>query len=348
MDDEKQAASSGGGRAECATPRSALSAGAERLVELPLDVITVRLTQVRHKANEREGLDELKAAIAQEGFNSAVLVQRLGEKFELVAGHRRYYAAVEMGLTSIPCIIRKSTDEFSRTLAQLNENLKRKDLNPVETADAFAKLMEGRPGADQKAVAAEARVLAPRFSEMLRVARLPSAVKCALVERRVPEASALIFGGLYDLYRKEMRKEQSAIERTVEIIGRYTRDGWSSRLLRQHAAREKERLGVRAKQKRVAATAGIPSRAPTGTAPEVGPLAACGMRGVSPGTAITDAPAAAVGALFEATDDRLIVNKKYLVAGSANGEEKASLNRELTELILVLRRTPTRKGEAGV
>jgi hypothetical protein len=72
------------------------------------------------------------------------------------------------------------------------------------------------------------------------------------------------------------------------------------------------------------------------------------MLGASHGAALAEASVTAIASLFEATEERLVVNKKYLAAGSASGEEKATLNRELTALILALRHTPTRKVEAGV
>ncbi len=87
-----------------------------------------------------EHLQELAASIRQRGVMQPLLVRpRDGGKFELIAGERRWRAAKDAGLTTVPAIVRQATDEESLEIA-LIENLQREDLNPVEEARAYDQL----------------------------------------------------------------------------------------------------------------------------------------------------------------------------------------------------------------
>jgi len=87
-----------------------------------------------------EHLRELAASIKQRGVMQPLLVRpRDGGRYELIAGERRWRAAKEAGLTTVPVIVRQATDEESLELA-LIENLQREDLNPVEEARAYEQL----------------------------------------------------------------------------------------------------------------------------------------------------------------------------------------------------------------
>ncbi len=88
-----------------------------------------------------EGLDELKASIARDGLLQPIVVRRVADGFELIAGERRTRACRALGMTHIPAIVRRAEDEQQLVLA-LVENLQRRDLNAIEEAKGFAALLQ--------------------------------------------------------------------------------------------------------------------------------------------------------------------------------------------------------------
>jgi len=86
-------------------------------------------------------LSELTASIREKGILEPLLVRKVGGRFEIIAGERRYRAAVEAGLAELPCVIRESSDAEMMELA-LIENLQRKDLTAFEEADGLKVLAE--------------------------------------------------------------------------------------------------------------------------------------------------------------------------------------------------------------
>ncbi|MGH7344416.1 MAG: ParB/RepB/Spo0J family partition protein [Candidatus Rokuibacteriota bacterium] len=112
---------------------------AEALVDVPIDQIEVNPNQPR-KVFDFTALDELAASIKASGLIQPIIVRRIGGSYQLIAGERRWRAARQAGLDRIPAIVRDATDAQSIELA-LVENLLREDLNPIEAAQAFQKLL---------------------------------------------------------------------------------------------------------------------------------------------------------------------------------------------------------------
>ena len=109
------------------------------LHQLSLNVIVRNRFQPRAEFDP-EHLKELAASIKQRGVMQPLLVRpREGGRYELIAGERRWRAAKEAGLATVPAIVRQATDEESLEIA-LIENLQREDLNPVEEARAYEQL----------------------------------------------------------------------------------------------------------------------------------------------------------------------------------------------------------------
>lgn len=140
---------------------------AESLAEIPLDQIQVSPNQPR-KVFRSETLDELAASIRASGVIQPVIVRRVGERYQLIAGERRWRAARQAGLERIPAVVREATDAQSLELA-LVENLLREDLNPMEEAEAYQKLLAqfqwtqedlgSRIGRDRTSIANSLRLL---------------------------------------------------------------------------------------------------------------------------------------------------------------------------------------------
>jgi len=112
----------------------------EQIVELDIDLIIPNKNQPR-KEFEKESLKELKNSIEQYGVIQPIVVRKLEEKYEIIAGERRWRAAKEASLEKLPCIIKEVDDKEAIKLA-LIENLQREDLNPIEEANAFKNLMD--------------------------------------------------------------------------------------------------------------------------------------------------------------------------------------------------------------
>ena len=110
----------------------------ERVQNIALDQIVPSPWQPRAEFRD-EHLQELADSIKEKGIMQPLIVRRVGEKLELIAGERRWRAAQRVQLKEAPVIIRTASDQDVLELA-LIENLQREDLNPIEEARAFARL----------------------------------------------------------------------------------------------------------------------------------------------------------------------------------------------------------------
>src|SRR5918993_570448 len=86
-------------------------------------------------------LSELMASIAEKGIIEPLVVRQRGDRFQIIAGERRYHASVQVGLREVPVVIREASDAEVMELA-LIENLQRKDLMPFEEAEALHQLAQ--------------------------------------------------------------------------------------------------------------------------------------------------------------------------------------------------------------
>ena len=112
----------------------------ESIVHVNLNEIEPNEEQPR-KQFEKESLNELKESIEQFGIIQPIIVRKKEDKYEIIAGERRWRAAKEAKLEEIPCIIKEIDDKEAMKLA-LIENIQREDLNPIEEASAYKSLME--------------------------------------------------------------------------------------------------------------------------------------------------------------------------------------------------------------
>ncbi|MEW5759083.1 MAG: ParB/RepB/Spo0J family partition protein [Candidatus Omnitrophota bacterium] len=112
----------------------------KNVIYLKLDQIKPNPFQPRQNFDS-EGITELKNSIQEKGLIQPILVRNAGTHYEIIAGERRYRAAKELNLTEIPVIIKDAKDQESLELA-LIENIQRQNLNPVEEARAYQKLLD--------------------------------------------------------------------------------------------------------------------------------------------------------------------------------------------------------------
>ena len=112
----------------------------DEVVQLHLDDIIPNRFQPREVFDER-ALKELAVSIREHGVIQPIIVRNINGKYEIIAGERRYKASALAGLTKIPAIIRDLDDKESSKVALL-ENLQRKNLNPIEEARTYQKILE--------------------------------------------------------------------------------------------------------------------------------------------------------------------------------------------------------------
>lgn len=115
------------------------SHGGEDIHELPVDLISPNPDQPRTDLDE-EQIEQLADSIGKVGMLQPVIVRPLGERYQIIAGERRWRASRVAGLERIPVIVRASDDVQSLELA-LIENLQREDLNPIEEARGYRQLL---------------------------------------------------------------------------------------------------------------------------------------------------------------------------------------------------------------
>ena len=166
---------------EPAAATTAAPRDSDELRRIRLADITPNRFQPRRAFSEGE-LAELEASIRASGLLQPITVRRpqVGSGYELVAGERRLRAAGRLGWTEIPAMIRDFDDRAMLTLA-LVENLQRSDLNPLEEADGYQRLID-EFGLTQQQVADAVGKDRTTITNLLRVLTLPAAIR-AMVER---------------------------------------------------------------------------------------------------------------------------------------------------------------------
>lgn len=107
---------------------------------LPLERITANKDQPR-KTFEPEAIAELAESIRTQGILQPIIVRRVGDDYQIVAGERRWRASQQAGLREIPAMVKELTDISTLQIA-LIENIQRRDLDPLEEADAFRRLID--------------------------------------------------------------------------------------------------------------------------------------------------------------------------------------------------------------
>jgi ParB family chromosome partitioning protein len=151
----------------------------EEVLEVELDLIRPNRQQPRTHFDEAR-LEELAQSIRTSGIIQPLLVRRLGGLFELIAGERRWRAAQLAGLPRVPAIVRDIPDDRILELA-LIENIQRQELNPVEEANAYKKLIESLH-LTQEEIAERVGRDRTFITNYLRILKLPTEIQ-SLLER---------------------------------------------------------------------------------------------------------------------------------------------------------------------
>lgn len=165
----------------------------ERLRELPVESLVPNPAQPR-KNFSAGALSELAASIRTSGVLQPIIVRPRGDRYEILVGERRWRAAREAGLGRVPAIVREATDAEAIELA-LVENLLRENLNPLEEADAYQRLM-AQFGWTQEKLAQRIGKDRASIANVLRLRRLPQVIQDDLQAGRLTMGHARALLGL--------------------------------------------------------------------------------------------------------------------------------------------------------
>jgi ParB family chromosome partitioning protein len=179
-------------------------------VDLPISAVSRNPYQPREQF-EQSQLEDLAASIAEHGVLQPILVSEVPGGYQLVAGERRLRAAQMAGLERIPALVR-SADESAQLAWALIENLQRTDLNPLEEAAAYRRLVD-EFSLDHDQVAARVGKSRSAVANTLRLLDLAPEVKDALLRGAITEGHARAIAGIDDL------TQQAAVSMDVESRG---------------------------------------------------------------------------------------------------------------------------------
>lgn len=161
---------------------------------IPLDQILPNRYQPRTTFLEAE-LDELAQSVKEHGVLQPIVVRRKGDgMFELIAGERRFRAAKIAGLQTIPVLVRNSNDEKALAIA-LVENIQRENLNPMEEAKAYSRLM-GEFGLTQDLVSRSVGKDRSSIANIVRLLTLPKDVQEYIEAGVISLGHAKVLAGL--------------------------------------------------------------------------------------------------------------------------------------------------------
>jgi ParB family transcriptional regulator, chromosome partitioning protein len=146
----------------------------DRALEVDLDLLTPNPFQPRLTMDD-QSLDELAQSIRQNGIIQPIVVRRSGERYEIVAGERRWRAAARAGLLKVPVAVREIPDTKLLEIA-LIENIQRENLNPIDEAIAYRRLIE-EFRLTQEAVAAAVGKDRASIANYLRLLKLPDDIQ---------------------------------------------------------------------------------------------------------------------------------------------------------------------------
>ena len=202
----------------------------DRTIELPepgeleIDSIVPGPMQPRTQFDD-ESLGHLAESIKSHGIVQPVLVRRVGDHYELVAGERRWRAARLAGLRTIPAVVKEIADKDLLEVA-LIENVQREDLNPIEEAQAYSKLIE-TVGLTQEALAERVGRDRSYITNYLRLLKLPEDIQQLVRQKRISTGHArtllaLQHADLQRLVARQIIANDLSVRATEDIVRKRT------------------------------------------------------------------------------------------------------------------------------
>jgi len=197
----------------------------EQVVQLPIDLVQPNPLQPRGVITP-ESLEELVNSIKEHGILEPLVVAKTPAGYQIIAGERRWRAAKIVGLETIPAIVKETTPRGMLEMA-IVENVQRVDLNPIERAKAFQRLID-EFGLSTSEIAQRIGKSAPYVSNSLRLLTLPDAIKDGVLSGLITEGHARALAAIPDQKLmieayKIVLKESGSVRR-AEDLARRTRE----------------------------------------------------------------------------------------------------------------------------
>lgn len=202
-------------------------ASGESFLEIDLDLIKPNADQPRTRFTEAN-LEELSQSIKANGVVQPIIVRKKGSEYEIVAGERRWRASQRAGLQKIPAVVKEVSDEKLLELA-LIENIQRQELNAIEEAKAYKKLID-TVGLTQEMVAGRVGKDRSFIANYLRLLKLPDDIQSLVSDEKlsVGHARALLTVDSSDIQRRIARNiiEMSlSVRETEKSVKRLSKQG---------------------------------------------------------------------------------------------------------------------------
>ena len=191
--------------------------GPAKNTELLIDEISPNRFQPR-KYFDNDKLEELVTSIRDNGVLQPIVVQKMEAGYKLVVGERRWRASKKAGLKKIPAVIREVTDAQALELAII-ENIHRQDLNPIEEADAYARLAD-EFALTQEMIAKRVGKSRTAVANTLRLLKLSRNIKEDLISGKISMGHARALLGLDNAGQMEIFKQDLTVRQTESRVSR--------------------------------------------------------------------------------------------------------------------------------
>ena len=192
----------------------------EKIIEIDVDKLMPNKYQPRKEFNE-ESLDSLAKSIKEYGIINPILVRKTDDKYEIIAGERRWRAAKKIGLKKVPAII-KNIEDIKMAEMALIENLQRENLTPLEEAESIKQIIE-LTNVTQKDLGDKIGKSQSTIANKLRLLTLPKEIKEALNNQKISERHARSLLSVLDNEKKlllleRIINEKLSVKELNEII----------------------------------------------------------------------------------------------------------------------------------
>lgn len=217
-------------------PTASQDVKVSELREMEVSLIEPNPDQPRRRFDQ-QSLAELADSIREHGVLQPLIVIKHGDKYQIVAGERRFLASKQAGLTRVPVIIRTMSGQKQLEVS-LIENVQRRDLNVVEIATAYAKLRD-QFNMNIEQVASRVNKSISAVTNTMRLLKLPRKVLEYIADSKLTEGQARPLIGL----------SEESIEAIIDNI---VAENWSARRVEQYASSLKKQTGPKGNSRAVA------------------------------------------------------------------------------------------------